>query len=35
VSSKVKSCAGGCASSDASWEQFKSDFGKVYLDDDD
>jgi len=35
VSSKVKSCAGGCASSDDAWEQYKSDFGKVYVDDDD
>ena len=34
VSSKVKSCAGGCASTDAAWEQYKGDFKKVYASDD-
>jgi C1A family cysteine protease len=34
VSSKVKSCASGCASTDESWEQYKADFKKVYASDD-
>jgi len=35
VSSQVKTCASGCASSDtdAAWEKYKADFGKVYLGD--
>jgi len=35
VSSKVKSCAAGCASVDAQWEQYKVDFKKSYASDDD
>lgn len=35
VASQVKSCAGGCASVDTAWEDYKSSLGKVYLSDDD
>jgi len=35
VSSQVKSCASGCASVDLDWEQYKLDFKKVYVSDDD
>jgi len=36
VATQVKSCASGCASEvDANWEQFKQDFNKVYVSDDD
>jgi len=30
ISTQVKSCASGCASSDANWEQFKTDYSKKY-----
>lgn len=35
VSTKVKSCAEGCASIDERWASFKLEFNKVYVDDDD
>lgn len=35
VSSKVKSCAGGCSSVDEKWEAYKMEFKKTYVSDDD